>query len=301
MKYKLNKNTIEILEEIREFLKNSYLTTYEINTYLSLLRSDDLTARELSESSEVPIGRIYEILEELKSKGMILLQDSRPKKYRSIPFNVAFKNLIAYLESKNKNKISYLYNQAQTLETKIYESDLLIKKEQSKTFLATSFEAKSILLLYSKTLQEIQEELLITGFINENTLKVLPYGELIYKGIYNALQRGVRIKYLWSFEYDKRPLTEDIIINAKELYSNLLTSLKDLFNLTPEIRGFEMRYIYTRIPSYYDIFDRKRILFKLQDPSKSYEIFSCLNILYPLLAEELRKTFLRVWELEAME
>ncbi|MFX0043765.1 MAG: TrmB family transcriptional regulator, partial [Candidatus Hodarchaeota archaeon] len=94
----MNKNAEEILVEIREFLKNAYLTTYEVNTYLILLRSDDLTARELSEASEVPIGRIYEILEELKNKGMISVQDSRPKKYRSIPFNVAFKNLISFLE-----------------------------------------------------------------------------------------------------------------------------------------------------------------------------------------------------------
>ncbi|MFW9938342.1 MAG: TrmB family transcriptional regulator [Candidatus Thorarchaeota archaeon] len=297
----MNTNTNEILEEIREFLKNSDLTTYEVNTYLSLLRSDDLTARELSEASEVPIGRIYEILEELKNKGMIMVQDSRPKRYRSIPFNVALKNLISYLENRNKNKLSFLYGQAQTLETKIYESDLLIKKGPSKTFWSTSFGAKPILLLYSSTLKEIQEEILMTGFLNESTLKVLPYGDLIYNGLYNALQRGVRIKYLWSFEYDKRPLTEDIIINAKELYSNLKTSLEDLYKLSTEIKGFEMKYIFTRIPSYYDIFDRKRILFKLQDPSKSYEIFSCLNILYPHLAEELRKTFLRVWEIEATE
>ena len=301
MNYKLKKNTNDILAEIREFLKNAYLTTYEINTYLILLRSDDLTARELSEASEVPIGRIYEILEELKDKGMITVQDSRPKKYRSIPFNVAFKNLISFLENKNKNKISYLYSQAQTLETNIYNSQLLIKKESAKTFWSTSFGAKSILLLYSKALKETQEELLMTGFLNESTLKVLPYGKLIYNGIYDALQRGVRIKYLWSFEYDNRLLTEDIVINANELYSNLLKSLENLYDLSLKIKGFEMKYIYTRIPSYYDIFDSKRILFKLQDPSKSNEIFSCLNILYPSLAEELRKTFLRVWELEALE
>ncbi|MFX0059611.1 MAG: TrmB family transcriptional regulator [Candidatus Hodarchaeota archaeon] len=297
----MNKNSDEILEEIREFLRNAYLTTYEVNTYLSLLYSDDLTARELSEASEVPIGRIYEILEELKNKGMITLQDSRPKKYRSIPFNVAFENLISFLESRNKNKISYLYNQAHTLEERIYDSDLLINKGSSKTFWSTSFGAKSILLLYSRTLEEIQNEILMTGFLNENTIKVIPYGDLIYNGIYKALQRGVQIKYLWSFEYDKRPLSEDIISNAKELYSNLLSILEKLYKLSPEKNRFEMKYIYTRIPSYYDIFDRKRILFKLQDPSKSYEIFSCLNILYPHLAEELRKTFLRVWELEAME
>lgn len=297
----MNKNSTKIIDEIREFLKNSYLTTYEMNVYLSLLNSDFLTARELSQASEVPIGRIYEILEELKIKGMITLQDTRPKKFRSIPFNVAFKNLIAYLENKNKSKISYLYSQAQTLESKIYDSDLFIKKDPSKTFWSTSFGAKSILLLYSKTLAEIQEELLMTGFINENTIKILPYGELIYKGIYHALKRGVRVKYLWSFEYDNRPLTEDIIINSRELYFDLMSKIELLFNLSIDIKNFEMKYIYTRIPSYFDIFDKKRILFKLQDPSKSFEIFTCLNILYPHLAEELRKTFLRVWDLEAID
>jgi sugar-specific transcriptional regulator TrmB len=267
---------------------------------MQLLRSADITAKKLSENSGVPTGRIYEVLEELKNKGMIEIQDSRPKKYRSLPFNSAFQNLIAYLNKKSKDEISYLYDQAKILETKIYNSDMFIKKEATKTFWSTSFGANSILALYAKKLDELQEELLMTGFINKTTLTVLPYGKDIYNGIQNALKRGVQVKYLWSFEHDDRPLSNELEAYCADLYLKLTQNLKTLFNLSLDSGGFEMKYIYRRFPSYFDLFDNKRVLFKLQYPSLPSHIFACINVLDSKLADELRKTFLNTWIFEAI-
>ena len=79
-------------DELREFLKNSNLSNYEISVYLVLIQSNELTARQISERSKVPTGRIYEVLEVLNDLGMIEIQDSRPKKFRAITFNQAFQN-----------------------------------------------------------------------------------------------------------------------------------------------------------------------------------------------------------------
>lgn len=286
--------------DIMRFLASANLTRYEMNAYIQLLRSTEFTAKKLSERSGVPTGRIYEVLEELRNKGMIEIQDSRPKKYRSLPFNTAFQNLITYLNKKSKDEIAYLYDQAKILETKIYNSDVVIKKEPSKTFWSTSFGAISILSLYSKKLDELQEELLITGFINKNTLTILPYGKDIYNGIYNALKRGVQVKYLWSFEHDDRPLSDKLVKYCNDLYFKLTQNLNKLFKLSHDLDGFEMKYIYNRLPSYFDLFDNKRVLFKLQHPSAPSQIFACINVLDLKLADELRKTFLGAWTFGAI-
>jgi len=65
-----------ILDELKGFLKNVNLSNYEINTYMTLLISNPLRASEISERSGVPIGRIYDILEKLKEKGLIEIQES---------------------------------------------------------------------------------------------------------------------------------------------------------------------------------------------------------------------------------
>ena len=54
----------EVLLQVKQFLKNADLSNYEINVLIELLRASNLTARELSERSEVPTGRIYEILKQ---------------------------------------------------------------------------------------------------------------------------------------------------------------------------------------------------------------------------------------------
>jgi sugar-specific transcriptional regulator TrmB len=169
----------ELEVQIRQFLKNGDLSNYEVNVFIELLKSSNLTARELSEKSNVPTGRIYEILEELSNKSMIEIQESRPKVYRAIPFNSAFQNLISYLDTKRKDRVTFLYDQAKILERNILNSEIFIRKNDSKTFWSTTFGAMSILSLYEQKMKGVQEELLMTGFINENTIKVLPYGKAI--------------------------------------------------------------------------------------------------------------------------
>ncbi|MFX1233218.1 MAG: TrmB family transcriptional regulator [Promethearchaeota archaeon] len=290
----------ELIKQIRQFLKNGDLSNYEVSAFIELLQSNYLTARELSKKSEVPTGRIYEILEQLKDKGMIEIQDSRPKVYRAIPFNTAFQNLISYLDNKRKNKVTYLYDQVKILERNILNSEMFIKKNESQLFWSTTFGAIPILSLYEQKMKEVHEELLMTGFINENTIKVLPYGKVIYNGIRNALSRGVQVKYLWSFDFDNRELSNDLIEKNEELYSDIKNKLKELFDISDDIKGFEMKYMHKRIPSYYDIFDTKQVLLKLQNPINISQIYASINIIDINLAEDLKKRFHQLWVFEGL-
>ncbi|MFX1302554.1 MAG: TrmB family transcriptional regulator [Promethearchaeota archaeon] len=291
----------EFTQELKDFLRDANLSNYEINTYITLLRSNNLTARELSVKSNVPTGRIYEILEVLKNKGMIEIQDSRPKIYRAISFNEASHNVISHIKNYQQRKVSFLINQAKQLESKINDLSISLKPESPKLFWSTAYGWRSIFELYIKRFNTLKEKLLMTGFLNENTLKVLPQAKIFYNGILKALNRGIQIKYLWSFEFDERILSDEQKVTNEMLFNKLTKNLKDLFNLSSELEGFELRFIQKRIPTYYDIFDNNRVLIKLQNPLKPWQIFACINVLDPVLANELTEKYENMWLFEAIE
>ena len=110
----------------------------------------------------------------------------------------------------------------------------------------------------------------MTGFLNENTLRVIPQAKIFYKGILNALNRGVQVKYLWSFEFDERSLSDEQKSWNLMLFDKLTKKLKELFMLSSKIDEFEMRFIHKKIPTYYDVFDNNRVLIKLQNPLKPW-------------------------------
>jgi hypothetical protein len=45
---------------------------------------------------------------------------------------------------------------------------------------------------------------------------------------------------------------------------------------------------------------RKRVIMKLQNPSASWQIFACLNIIDPILADELGKKYYNVWRFDTI-
>jgi sugar-specific transcriptional regulator TrmB len=72
---------MSISDKTRKALEKIGLTSYEIRTFSSLLKTGELTASDLSQKSGVPYSKIYEVLGTLEEKGWIGSDDSRPTKY----------------------------------------------------------------------------------------------------------------------------------------------------------------------------------------------------------------------------
>lgn len=292
-----------ILDDLIEFLQAASLSTYAINAFLAVVQSSQinwLTAREISTKSHVPSGRIYEVLDDLRSKGMIEVIESRPKKYQSVTLNKALDNLMTHQTNEYKKKSSFLYQQAKIIETKLYDTNVFIKKEPSKIFWSSVFGTQPIFSLYKKYLNELQSELLLIGFINENTEKIYSDDNFFFEGIRKVLKRGVCVKVLFTFGFDDRPLSDDQENTNKALFNKIKEKIFKLNNLNPKIHHFEMKFIYKKIPTHYDIFDKRRIIFKLQNPIKPWQIFACMNVVDPTLSEELREKFNNMWTFEAI-
>jgi HTH-type transcriptional regulator, sugar sensing transcriptional regulator len=69
------------------------LTEYEARTVNTLFKFIEADAPLISRNAEIPKTRIYDVLEKLKSKGIVLEVYGRPKKYKIIDPKEVFKNL----------------------------------------------------------------------------------------------------------------------------------------------------------------------------------------------------------------
>ncbi len=62
-------------------LREMGLNAYEVDAYVVLLETGQITAMEISREAKVPYSKIYEVLNSLKEKGWVKSSESRPFKY----------------------------------------------------------------------------------------------------------------------------------------------------------------------------------------------------------------------------
>jgi sugar-specific transcriptional regulator TrmB len=72
---------VNISEEAKNALKEAGLTEYETRAYLYLLQVGVTTASQISNETEVPYSKIYEVLNSLERKGWVEAQTNRPRRY----------------------------------------------------------------------------------------------------------------------------------------------------------------------------------------------------------------------------
>ena len=172
-------------------------TIYEAELYVMLLDHGLLTASELSKQSNVPQGRIYNVLGSLQKKGFCNIRLGTVKKYEAINPKIAFIDLI----QQQKNSVEELENLQSDLETTFNE------KNQSSS---TEF----IQVLTSKQGQiEKFDDLIRHSSKNLNSFNKKPYGtgfdresEAIKEDsrpLIHAIKRGVSVKAIFEAESGK--------------------------------------------------------------------------------------------------
>ena len=72
----------EFLSRLRKIFD---LNLYEVTVWTALLSRGTSTAGELSNISDVPRSRTYDILESLEKKGFIIMKLGKPIKYIAVP------------------------------------------------------------------------------------------------------------------------------------------------------------------------------------------------------------------------
>ncbi len=98
-------------EEVLDQLKTLGLNSYQRKLWTALLSNGTCTAGELSDISDVPRSRTYDVLESLEDLGLVRIQTGKPMKYTPVEPEEALERLKKKHEEKfeeMKNKIDRL-------------------------------------------------------------------------------------------------------------------------------------------------------------------------------------------------
>lgn len=81
-------------ENINELLEKLGLTEYESKTLSSLFQLKEAKAPEISRDAQVPKTRVYDVLDRLVERSLVIEIQGRPKRYRSIEAEKALRRLV---------------------------------------------------------------------------------------------------------------------------------------------------------------------------------------------------------------
>ena len=83
-----------------EVLLDLGLKEYEAKCFVVLSRMPKATAKEISESTDVPRTRVYDAVRVLEAKGLVEVQHSSPQQFRAVPIDEALTTLQDLYESR---------------------------------------------------------------------------------------------------------------------------------------------------------------------------------------------------------
>lgn len=195
----LNQN---LISELREF----GLTEYESRVYVVLTMYGSSIASFISEHTRIPSSKIYDILNSLKSKGLVETCSVKPKKFRAIEPKHALNNIV---ESKEMIA-SQLRNRASDLLERLKPLD---EKDNSQIW---SSSGKKIFLDKMAELFRGSKEYIL--FVTAD----FPRNPYLDREIVKAVRRGVKITVLGV-----RHMTEESKLKA-EWYAKNHVNIKVL-------------------------------------------------------------------------
>ncbi len=256
----IQKNTIN---QLRDFGLNSY----ESKLWAALLSRGTATAGELSDITNVPRSRAYDVLESLEKKGFIIMKIGKPIKYLAVdPNNV--------LERVRKRIIEDAEAQTQIID-KFEGSELLVElnllhktgvKNVDASELSGLFKGrKNIYHNIDKKIKAAQKHVLIqtteSGIFSELSLK---------STLKKAKERGVKIL-----------IAAPITAQSQSAVSELV-KFSEIKNMAASGRFY--------------IFDDDEVVFMLANDTDVHQTYdSAVWVKSPTFASSLKKMFLAMW------
>ena len=93
-----------LVEEAVETLRTFELTEYEAKCFVALARLREGTAKEVSEVADVPRARIYDSMDTLQDRGLVSVQESKPRRFRA----VSPRESVELLEQECRSRLDHL-------------------------------------------------------------------------------------------------------------------------------------------------------------------------------------------------
>ena len=173
-------------------LRDLGLSEYEARAYRALLKTGPTTAKELSRVSDVPMGRIYDVLNSIETYNLVRSQSaSRPKKYVAVEPGTALDRL---LEDKKRE----LQEKATQYEDIV--DDLVGELETSEpveeTFWTAAVGPDETVDLLVERMAAADKRIVMVASTLSQQFDIDTVGDLFVEELSDALDRGVEVSLL---------------------------------------------------------------------------------------------------------
>lgn len=239
-------------------LRDLGLSEYEARAYRALLKTGPTTAKELSRVSDVPMGRIYDVLNSIEQYNLVRSQSaSRPKKYVAVEGETALQRL---LEDKKQK----LQEEEQQYERIVEElsGELETADPVEETFWTAAVGPVETVDLLLERLAAADQALVMVASTQGRQFDMDEVGELIAEELENALDRGVEVNLLM-----KPGLVDQLPESVGDRYQS---SLADHENF--EVRTSE------NVSGTFNLIDDTEVCIEVPHPLNADETFAMIDL-----------------------
>ena len=173
-------------------LRDLGLSEYEARAYRALLDAGPATAKELSDASGVPMGRVYDVLNSLERHRLARSQAaSRPKKYVAVEPDAALDRL---LEAK-KRELDETATQYERVVEEL-STELEAGEPPDEQFWTAAIGAEETADLLLERLAAADDRVAMIASAPASGLDLGEVGESVLEQLEAALERGVDVSVL---------------------------------------------------------------------------------------------------------
>jgi sugar-specific transcriptional regulator TrmB len=241
--------------EPAEKLRQLGLTEYETQAYLVLVEGTQMSAEEIARKANIPIPRVYGVLDSLRNLGLIVIIEGRPKKFEIISPDEGLQNLLKLRKKSAEEALHQL--EATSMEVKevlspiFWRERLRIRPEDLLEPL------DSLALTEKQTKQLIKEAKTSIDIFTD----IFNWFDAVEMELKKAIKRGVTIRILMNMQHSETRSTvkklQTLGVKARQptdlrfpVRGTLIDSSKVIFLIwaSPSGKGDHPRYVYR--PSY---------------------------------------------------
>jgi sugar-specific transcriptional regulator TrmB len=257
-------------------LRDLGLSEYESRAYQSLLQTGPTTAKELSRTSDVPMGRIYDVLNSLETQDLVRSQSaSRPKKYVAVEPEKALERLLDSKREELEEKIRQYETIAGDLEEQLESTDPV-----DEPFWTAALGAEETVDLLVERLAAADERIIFVAATPTSRFELDVVGERIADELETALDRGVSVSTLLH------PAVVDTLPESVgQSYRRYLQEEQD----------FEVRTS-ADVTSTFTLLDRTEICIEVPHPLNPREAFALIDLKDSEFARSTEAEFQPRWE-----
>jgi sugar-specific transcriptional regulator TrmB len=257
-------------------LRDLGLSEYEARAYRALLNTGPTTAKELSRASEVPMGRIYDVLNSIEQYNLVRSQTaSRPKKYVAVEPGTALDRL---LEDK-KRELDEKAEQYEEIVADLSEELEAAEPVEEQFWTAAVGKAESIDLLLER-LAAADDRLVMMAADPSPQFDIKEVGEMVAEHIGEALDRGVSVSLLMT-----PSLVATLPDSVGIVYRDTLQDHPDCTVKTSE-----------DVHGTFNLIDEVEVCIQVPNPLDPDEAFAMIDLKDPEFAADVEEEFGPRWE-----